>query len=334
MTRRDAAVARDYLTQSMIASLTFLLFAGAHVPPVTKATDSGRASAGARRIVAECDRVVLARVGTIREYELVAKSRVATDPTQLRVAELVVEEAWCGLPEEPIHVRVSLDWTPPEGIRVWGLEPARGIHLEDWKPVGAARETTVPHELWQRRASLGSPWPLRTTGAQREIELPPGLADSRSAMPSASSTMFATSTRRWIDVEHMRADLACALETSSAVSAEVVSNGPRGCWTVQVDDEGRGVTSYGRTFRWSAAQRAQWREAVELSRIERMPGLVGISTGPCLGSTSLTAVTRNGRRMVRSEGVGLEDETPAAREQLDRFHELWRVLDSLLPRDR
>ncbi len=295
--------------------------------------DASTPSAGARRIVAECDRVVVARVGAIREYELIAKTRGATAPTKLRVAELVVDEAWCGLLAEPIHVRVSLDWTPPEGTRVWGLEPARGIHPEEWEPVAAARGTNVPQELWQRRASLGSPWALRATGLRREIELPSGLADSLSAVLPARPTVFAAPARRWLDVESLRADLARALETSSALSAEVVSNGPRGCWSVRIDDDGRGVTSYGRTFRWTEAQRVQWREAIERSRFELMPGLVGVSTGPCLGSTSVTAVTRVGRRTVRSEGAGLKDETPAAREQLARFHELWRVLDGLLPTD-
>jgi hypothetical protein len=123
----------------------------AAIPPPTADT---------RRIVAECDRVVVARAGKLRECEWNGETRGATDPTSIRVAELVVEDAWWASSYERIRVRIGPDCSPPQGSAVWGLEPARGLQVEEWRERGIPQGVPLPAPLWQRRASRGSPWSM------------------------------------------------------------------------------------------------------------------------------------------------------------------------------
>lgn len=292
-------------------------------------------SAGARRIVAECDRLVVARVGAVVEFVPKSGSRRPGEPAQIRIAELVSEEAWFGHLEERLFVRLAAGFEIPTDPLVWGLERDVGVDIDEWRPKSRRDHAAAPRELWIRRASLGSPWSRRASMGKQEIALPSNIASAFLDPAAPPSYVQARTPRTWVDLARVK--IAIATEVAAIaprVESCVVSTGMGGGRRVIVDRNGRGSVDGEREFRLSEDQHARWLAALDRARIWTLPSSVGRSESPCSSVQLLEFVTREGRREVRCSGGLPADGTPAAREELDRFQELWSVLDGLLPRDR
>lgn len=306
---------------AVITTLAALLLAFAPV-----AEDPGP-SAAARQIVAETDRIVVARVTSIVEYEPGPDARTRGDLQRIRVGRLAVEDVWFGDPHEPLFVRLSPSFVPSDATMVFGLEPARGIWIEEWRRVGAKRPEPGPTELWQFRTRPGFPWALSGEGSKLEVDIPSTFRVGAHAAPTVG-------TKRRVDAEGARADLLRAIDASSSVVVKHVSNGPGGPGEIRVDDVGAGRIASGATFRWTESDRARWRSALELAGFAQMPPAISASPGPCLSWTEVTAVTRTGRRTVRHHGGGTTDGSGEALDRVRRYGELMRTFESLLPQRR
>jgi len=278
----------------------------------------------AKLLVGSCDRLVVARVREIQEFDREPGSLGQPTPPKIRIADLEVISAPFGSMSENLHVRLPEGATPAE-VGVWPLGRNLLAADDDWNAFARIEKDLHADPLWMP-SSKYEPWSMRTTANDREVLVPGWMLKTRAEANSKLVDRFAS---RWITVGELEAALADELTRSAPrTEAEIVSMGP-GNWQVMIQGNGQGTLNMRPAFRWSDEQRARWEQAVVKFEFASMPNRVGSSPAPCSPVLVLSRVTAAGRRSVHYSGDGPRDGAPDPWGL--RFAGLWAELRALVP---
>ena len=284
-----------------------------------------------RILLQACDRLVLARVASVREFDHHAPSPGEAAPARIRIAQLEVLEAPFGSLSERLLVRVPEGTRLSESVALWPLGENRLSIEDNWDDFERISNDLDPDRIWMPVPGLNGPWLVRGSGAQREVQV--GCAAIFTTDHELDPEQFAAeeSATEWIPLQQLEVALLFELDRiAPRVEAEIATNGPSG-WSAFVDRDGTGVGPDGRSFRWNEEERMRWNEAFALTEFAQLPRRLGTSHGPDEALWVMSLVTRAGRKTVT-----LQQYTPAAAipvevEGLRRMRELWKLLEAFVP---
>lgn len=294
-----------------------------------KLASAERDTLNADLVLRGCDRLVVARVAKIQEFDRKPGSLGQATPPKIRIAELDTVIAPFGSMTERLLVRLPEGTTPPE-LGVWPLGHNLKFVNDDWDAFARAEKELHADPLWMPWSSNEAPWPTRSITGAQEV-LVPGFA-----FGSPREREYETDARadkppsRWIKLKDLEGALAEELRrVSPRTEASIVSTGPSP-WHAEVQGNGNGVFNRDTAFAWNDRQRVAWDQALATFDFAMMPTRVGSSTGPCEAVLVLSRVTSAGRRTVRYYGKAPRNGLPDP--WGPRFEGLWDALLDQLPK--
>jgi hypothetical protein len=303
-------------------------------PPNTKRAPVLSTQINADFLIRSCDRLVIARIGSVREFDRKPGTLGSLGTPKTRIAELDIVSAPFGSKTERVLVRIPEGTTPPE-LGAWPLGHNLLEGSDDWDGFARLKLRLHADPLWMPWPELEGPWPVRDSANGQEVCVP----DRMFGQAQDSTFAVIKPSPRWVAVRELESVLTAELSRiTPRIEAEISTTGT-GRWVVEVDGSGGGRLDSGtifephepQRFQWSDAQRAAWKEKLATCKFAAMPNQVGNSEYPCSSVLSLSWVTREGRHTSQYYG-------PASRDGVDadwgpRFLDLWGALRAQVPKE-
>jgi hypothetical protein len=283
-----------------------------------------------RMLLQECDRLVLARIASVREFDHHSLSPGEAAPARIRIAQLELIEAPFGLLSERLLVRVPEGTRLPESVALWPLGENRLSIEDNWDDFERISNDLNPDRIWMPVQGLDGPWPVRGSGAQREVQVSCTAIFITDHDLDPEPSAAGESAAEWIPLQQLEGALRSELDRiAPRVEAYVASNGPSS-WSAFVDRDGTGVGPDGSSFQWNEEQRVRWDQAIARVEFSTLPRWLGTSHGPDEPLSVMSLVTREGRKTVTLQQDDPVAAPPEEVEALRRMRELWSLLQALV----
>lgn len=271
-------------------------------------------------IVSTCDRLVIARIKKVSEYDFVGGK------PSVRIAELdlMLSAQPFGSKWERVLVRLVDPGTPPE-LAYWPLERNVMLNERDWKVFPSIEPYLKTEQLWMPALGLNGPWPVQERDGSYKVHLPTSVIKGRVAAEDDQPKPVAM---EWIPQGEVHRAVVAELTGIEPRTEALNAGGGPTSWTTTIDGQGRGNVN-GVKFQWTKEQRDAWSAALDEAKFATMPPSIGASSGPCGNVQTLSIVTREGRRSVRCYGpvkIAAVD-----RQWVPGFEKLWNMLRTAVP---